>query len=47
MATTAFGNLSGKTFNQAIHDSNYNLIYRQRLYQIQKRTFEAIKYAIN
>ncbi len=39
--------LSDKTFDQAIHNSEYNLIYRQRLYQIKKQTFEAIEHGIN
>ncbi len=36
---------SGQTFNQAITRSENNLIFRQRLYQIKKRTFEDIKNA--
>lgn len=35
--------LSGQTFDQAIYKSGNNLIYRQRLYKIKKRTFEAIE----
>lgn len=34
---------TGQTFDQAIFRSENNIIYRQRLYQIKKRTFEAIK----
>jgi len=34
---------SGKTFNQAIYHSPNNLIFRQRLYQIKKRTFKAME----
>ncbi len=37
--------LSGHTFDQAINNSENNIIYRQRLYQIKKRTFEAIEHA--
>ena len=41
----SFHILSGQTFDQAILNSKNNLIYRQRLYQIKKRTFGAIENA--
>lgn len=39
--------INGQTFDQAIYSPENNLIYRQRLYQIKKRIFEAIKNGIN
>ncbi|MBU2629300.1 MAG: hypothetical protein KKE61_11845 [Proteobacteria bacterium] len=36
---------TGKTFDQAIYTAENNVIFRQRLYRIKKRSFEAIKNA--